>query len=161
MFNHLTIYLLFVKKKKINLSMDKTTYTTFSNRNININGTKWLHTSWKRGTERTQYPIRPLAKSAIKLKDFLQIDAHYLYCFKWLRKCFWLKTKGMCKLHARNDQSSVLKAPSGQWKSTRSVAHLKVLNPLCFPVWGVYNGYKRTFLLLGKLKSVTILQQIL
>ena len=102
MFNHLTIYLLFVKKKKIlTCQWTNLTYTTFSNRNINTNGTKRLHTSWNEALKRTQYL---LAKSAIKLKDFLQIDAHYLYCFKWLRKCFWLKkTKGVCKLHARND----------------------------------------------------------
>lgn len=59
----------------------------------------------KWGTEKNTISLlHLLAKSEIKLKDFLQIDAHYLYCFKWLRKCFWLKkAKGMCKFNARND----------------------------------------------------------
>ena len=105
MFNHLKIYLLFVKKKILTCQWANLTYTTFSNTNITNNGTKQLHTSRNEALKRThKRTLHLLAKRAIKLKDFLQIDAHYLYCFKRLRKCFWLKkTKGMCKLNARND----------------------------------------------------------
>lgn len=155
MFNHLKIYLLFVNKNILTCQWANLIYTTFSNTNITSNGTKRLHTSWNEALKRThKRTLHLLAKSAIKWKDFLQIDAHYLYCFKWLRKCFWLKkTKGMCKLNARNDLELCLEGTiRTMGKSIRSVAHLTVLNPWCFPVWGVYNGYEENILAFRKTK---------